>query len=144
MYVVHTVRGSGPSRNFDLSIPFPSFRLALFLWSTPSRVVSVFYQTQTCCCASTTNTKTNAEKIKIGSRLFSWSMELLAFASRLFALQMLDHLLTTSVCHPNPFYLPSERSGRNRPLRETPCSLYEHIIAEHHQIPTTTPAPQTL
>ena len=37
MYVVHTVRGSGPSRNFDLSIPFPSFRLAFFLWSTPSR-----------------------------------------------------------------------------------------------------------
>ena len=37
MYVVHTVRGSGPSQNFDLSIPFPSFRLAFFLWSTPSR-----------------------------------------------------------------------------------------------------------
>ena len=37
MYVVHTVRGSGPSRNFDLSIPFPSFRLAFFLWSAPSR-----------------------------------------------------------------------------------------------------------
>ena len=37
MYVVHTVRGSGPSQNFDLSIPFPSFRLAFLLWSTPSR-----------------------------------------------------------------------------------------------------------
>ena len=47
------------------------------------------------------------------SRLFSWSVKLLAFASRLFAPKMLDHLLlTTSVCHSNPFPLASERSGR--------------------------------
>ena len=55
------------------------------------------------------------------SRLFSCGMELFAFASRLFAPKMLDHLPTTSVCHSNPFFLPSKRSGRNRPLREAPC-----------------------
>ena len=32
------------------------------------------------------------------SRLFSWGMGLLAFASRLFAPKMLDHLLTTYIC----------------------------------------------
>ena len=55
------------------------------------------------------------------SRLFSWSTELLAFASRLFAPEILDHLLTTCVCHSKPFFLLRERSGRNRPLREAPC-----------------------
>ena len=34
---------------------------------------------------------------------------------------MLDHLLKTCICHSNPFFLVSERSGRNRPLREGPC-----------------------
>ena len=48
----------------------------------------------------------------------------LGICSRLFAPKMLDHLLTTSVCHPNPFFLASERSGRNRPLREAPCIYY--------------------
>ena len=47
------------------------------------------------------------------SRLFSWSTELLAFASRLFAPNILDHLLTTSAFHSNPFFLVNERSGRN-------------------------------
>ena len=56
------------------------------------------------------------------SGLFSWSMELLAFAGRLFAPKMLDHLLTTSVCHSNPSLLVSERGGRNHPLREAPCT----------------------
>ena len=46
--------------------------------------------------------------------LFSWSMKLLAFISRLSAPKMLDHLHTTyHVCHSNPFVLVSERSGRN-------------------------------
>ena len=53
----------------------------------------------------------------------SWSMELLSFASRLFAPKLLDHLLTTYVCHSNPFFLASERNGRNRPLREAPCTV---------------------
>ena len=68
---MHTVRGSGPSRNFDLSIPFPSFRLAFYLWSTPSRsrvchppdpnlLLRLYH---------TVETKTNAEKIKIGSAM---------------------------------------------------------------------------
>ena len=47
------------------------------------------------------------------SRLFSWSMELLAFTSRLFAPKMLDNLHTTSVCNSNQFFLASERSGRS-------------------------------
>ena len=46
------------------------------------------------------------------SRSFSWSMELLAFASCVFAPKMLDNLLTTHVCHSNPFFVLSERSGR--------------------------------
>ena len=50
-------------------------------------------------------------------------MELLSFASRLFAPKLLDHLLTTYVCHSNPFFLASERNGRNRPLREAPCTV---------------------
>ena len=57
------------------------------------------------------------------SRLFSWSMELLAFATRLFAPKMLDHLLTTSICHSNLFLFVRERSGRNHPLREAPCII---------------------
>ena len=28
------------------------------------------------------------------------------------------------ICHSNPFFLVSERSGRNRPLREAPCTTY--------------------
>ena len=70
MYVVHTVRGSGPSRNFDLSIPFLSLLSDLHFSCGRLRleVVSVFHQTQTCCCASTINTKTNAEKLKLEAR----------------------------------------------------------------------------
>ena len=63
------------------------------------------------------------------SRLFSWSMELLAFASRLFAPKMLDHLPTTYVCHFNIFLLANERSGRNRPLSEAACT---HIQTNRH------------
>ena len=49
------------------------------------------------------------------SRLFSWSMELLAVASRRFARKILGRLLTTSLCQFNPFFLASERSGRKPP-----------------------------
>ena len=71
------------------------------------------------------------------SRLFSWSIELLAFASRLFASKMLDHPLT-SVCHSDPFFLASERSGRNRPLREAPCKhtyLHTRALSVQHSDP---------
>ena len=54
--------------------------------------------------------------------LFSWNMEMLAFASRLYAPIMLDRPLTTSVCHSNPFLLASECSVRNRPLRKALCT----------------------
>ena len=64
--------------------------------------------------------------------LFSWSMELLAFASRLSAPKMLDHLLTASVCHSNPFFLPSERSGRNRPL--TNLSTSTAVVSTIHYV----------
>ena len=60
-------------------------------------------------------------------RLLSWSMELLAFASRLFAPKMLDYLLTASVYRSNAFFLPSERSGRNRPLLEAQGLSLIHI-----------------
>ena len=58
---------------------------------------------------------------------FSWSMELLVFASRLFAPKVLDHLLATPVCLSNPSFRSSERSGRNRPLLEAPppCTWYK-------------------
>ena len=48
------------------------------------------------------------------SGLFSWSMELLALASRLFAPKMLDHLraLRTSVIS---FHSPGERAQRAKP-----------------------------
>ena len=59
------------------------------------------------------------------SRLFSWSTELLEFVSRLFAPKMLDHLLHTSTCHSYPFFLPTERSGRNRTRREAPYITYQ-------------------
>ena len=68
MYVVHTVRGSGPLAisTFQFlsllsDLHFSCGRLRL-------EVVSVFHQTQTCCCASTINTKTNAEKLKLEAR----------------------------------------------------------------------------
>ena len=68
MYVVHTVRGSGP---FAIST-FQFLSLLSDLHFSCGRlrleVVSVFHQTQTCCCASTINTKTNAEKIKLEAR----------------------------------------------------------------------------
>ena len=60
-------------------------------------------------------------------RLLSWSMELLAFASRLITLTMLNHLLSTSGCNSNPLFLASERSGRNRLLREAP-KVYTYIF----------------
>ena len=68
------------------------------------------------------------------SGLFSWSMELLAFARRLFVPKILDHLLTTPVCHSNPFFLVSERSGRNRPLREAPCTHYYNLAYNSKQL----------
>ena len=59
------------------------------------------------------------------SRLLSCSMELSAFASRLFATKMLDHLLLLHLSViSNPFFLASERSGRHCPLREAPCMSY--------------------
>ena len=54
------------------------------------------------------------------SGLFSWIMELLAFASRLFAPQGPS---TTYICHSVPFFLVGERSGRNRALA-TRSALY--------------------
>ena len=47
------------------------------------------------------------------------------FVSRLFAPNVLDHLLTAYACHSNSFFLASQRSGRSRPLREAPCKNYE-------------------
>ena len=78
------------------------------------------------------------------SRLF-WSMELLTFTRRLFAPKMLDHILCTSVLsYSNPFFLPSERSGRNRPLREAPCTyiyFYHRTLSAlpHDCLPTLEP-----
>ena len=48
------------------------------------------------------------------SGLFSWSMELLAFVSRLFAPKMLGHLAHLRICDSVPFFHVSERSWRNR------------------------------
>ena len=58
--------------------------------------------------------------------LFSWGIELLAFASHLFASKMLHHL----VYLPFRAILCGKRSLRNRPLREAPYIrtwLYVHI-----------------
>ena len=57
------------------------------------------------------------------SRLFSWTMELLAFASRLFAP---TYYISDSDCHSIPFFLASEGIGGNRPLREAP--LYRNKL----------------
>ena len=46
------------------------------------------------------------------SRLFSWSVELVASASRLFSPKMLDHLLY--ICNTSTCLFADERSGRNR------------------------------
>ena len=66
-----------------------------------------------CSCRSEYVSKEVCTYMHAASRLFSWSTELLAFASRLFAPNILDHLLTTSAFHSNPFFLVNERSGRN-------------------------------
>ena len=57
------------------------------------------------------------------SGLFSWSMELLAFASRLFAPKMLEHLLM--LLHLSfRSILPCERAYRAEPP-DTRSALYE-------------------
>ena len=53
---------------------------------------------------------------------FSWSMERMAFASRLLVRKIKDHPLTTLVCGSSRFFGVSKRSGRNRPLRKAPCT----------------------
>ena len=68
------------------------------------------------------------------SLLFSWNMELLAFANRLFSARMLVNVLTTSVCHCNLFLLASERSSPNHPLREAPCRLTFFFFSERARL----------
>ena len=50
-------------------------------------------------------------------------MELLTFACRLFAPEVLDHPPLSS----RSIFLVSERSGRNRPLCEVPCVIYAPV-----------------
>ena len=52
-------------------------------------------------------------------------MELLTFASRLFAPITFDHLLATSVMLFHFIFLVSMRSWRNSPLGEAPCNTYD-------------------
>ena len=68
------------------------------------------------------------------SRLFSWSMVLLALASRLFAPKMLDHLLYIFIfCNSNPCLFVSESSERNRctcmytATKQFSSSMYEYV-----------------
>ena len=61
-------------------------------------------------CQSENVSKEVCTYIHAAFGLFSWSMELLAFGSRLFALKMLDDLLTAHSClsfHPT---FPRERA----------------------------------
>ena len=78
-------------------------------------------------CRSEYASKEECTYMHASSGLFSWSMELLVFASRLFAPKMLHHLINTFACHFNPLFLVIERDVRNRPLREAPCTTYIYI-----------------
>ena len=101
---------------------------ACFFVSERSEAVQVYSNSSTAAvvCAS----KVCTYYMHAASGLFSWSMELLAFASRLFAPKMLDHLPTTSV--PFQSLLAGERSGRNRPLREAPRTYDTYYIRVEH------------
>ena len=59
--------------------------------------------------------------------LFSRSMEMLAFASRLYAPKMLDRPLKTSFCHSNPFFLASECSVGTARYAKRLVHIYEYI-----------------
>ena len=52
----------------------------------------------------------------------SWNL----LSSRLFAPKILDHLL--HICHSVPLFHVSERSRRNRSLREAPCIIIPYAI----------------
>ena len=60
------------------------------------------------------------------SGLYFWSMELSTLGSLLLAPKLFDRLCSVS------FFLVSERGGRSRPLRETPCRSLD--VAGHRLI----------